>query len=199
MFVQCAFLAVAILTLPANSDKFDILISKIYDIKNNMGKLTGVVVDMKEQMDGFAKTEEITNEKVSKIEDRVAELVEEGKEAKTQRIATKKLVDEVKAQEIATKKLVDEVKTLVQKTDVDVISHSWKYYGKGINTHIDTHIDKSGATFPECVQWCEVKRKTDGYAWDGMIYRHSDGNCQCIKGDRGHDSSWSSYVHFQVQ
>ena len=199
MFVQCAFLAVAILTLPANSDKFDILISKIYDIKNNMGKLTGVVVDMKEQMDGFAKTEEITNEKVSKIEDRVAELVEEGKEAKTQGIATKKLVDEVKTQEIATKKLVDEVKTWVQKTEDDVmlLIAGWKYYGRGANGHLDDHISKYGATFPECVHWCEEKRKNDE-AWNGMIYRHSDWNCQCIKGDTGHQSS-SSYVHFKVQ
>ena len=109
----------------------------------------------------------------------------------------------IKEQGVATKKLVDEVKTRVQKTDNDVKSDSllagWKYYGRGINGNYDAGISKSDATFPDCVQWCEEKRKTDGAAWNGMIYRHSDGNCQCIKGDRGHDSSWSSYVHFQVQ
>ena len=62
------------------------------------------MVEMKNQMDGFAKTEQITNEKVSTIENSVAELVEQGKGVKTQ---------------------MTEMKKQIQETDDDVISHNF--------------------------------------------------------------------------
>ena len=68
--VECVLLVVAMLTAPTNgvedqnTDRIGLLISKMVTMEDNMRHLTDVVGDVKTQMNGFARTEEITNEKV---------------------------------------------------------------------------------------------------------------------------------------
>ena len=59
------------LTLPANSDRWDILFSKINDIERNMGQLTGVVADMKKQMDATKKVVDEVKTQIQKTGDAV--------------------------------------------------------------------------------------------------------------------------------
>ena len=90
----------------------------------------------------------------------------------------------------------------MEKIGDDVISSAllsgWKYYGRGTWGSEDASISKHSTTFPQCVQMCENQRTNHGSGWNGMIWRPSDGFCECYKNDQGHDSGYPTWMHFKT-
>ena len=75
--------------------------------------------------------------------------------------------------------------------------YTWKFYGNGFADGWDGAFCKYKTTFPEFLDWCELKRKTDGTLWNGMIWREDTGLCNCFKNERVFKAN-VHFVHYKV-
>ena len=99
---------------------------------------------------------------------------------------------------------VDEVKRDVGevKFQVSVLLSGWTYLGRGNYKTYDEQFYKTVGSFPECKKLCENKRvQMQSNAWNGLLFNPSTNNCECVKNDRGHDDSSTTYTawkHFRI-
>ena len=86
----------------------------------------------------------------------------------------------------------------VEKVDNDVVSFGYKFLGVGIHGTSDSGIVvASGTTVHECLQILHNKRLNDP-TWNGVLWCTTDGRCEIVKNDRGHQSS-SIWLHFRYK
>ena len=74
----------------------------------------------------------------------------------------------------------------------------WKYYGRGMVDKCDDYTSKVHTLFQQCMDLCAHKRADKGEQWNGLMWRPSDGFCECMKDDRGHDATHPTFMHFKI-
>ena len=74
----------------------------------------------------------------------------------------------------------------------------YKFVGKGYQEKYDAEVYKDGITLKECLEYCQIKRMSDGVEWNGVNWRASDGFCWCMKNDRGNRPDMSDWLHFRA-
>ena len=144
--------------------------------------LLSLMITMGKRIDKLTETEEMTVDKVLKIEDEVQRM---------EKRFNQKMDSNNK-----------EVKSKMEKIDADVKSErypfGWKYYGRGLHGSGRTDfITKHDTSFIQCVDMCEHKHVTDGKEWNGMEWQAYDNFCVCSKNDDGHNPWKPSYIHFK--
>ena len=74
------------------------------------------------------------------------------------------------------------------------------YYGRGVDGSLEDNIYKYDTTFAQCLQFCQQQRTTHSEEWNGMTWRITNGYCDCIKNDKGHDASdnYLENMHFKT-
>ena len=73
----------------------------------------------------------------------------------------------------------------------------WKYCGRGTEGSSDDDTEKYHTTIEQCLQFCQQQRTTHGEQWNGMIWHTPDGECQCLKNDKGNDDD-DTWMHFRA-
>ena len=87
--------------------------------------------------------------------------------------------------------------------DSFILTHTgllgYKFIGVGwYESNDEQNYYKEGTTMKECLEYCQVKRVSEGGEWNGVRWRVSDGLCSCVKNDQGHEDV-SDWLHFRAQ
>ena len=165
------------------SERVDKLVGKV-------GNMESKVNNMESKVNNIDHTEQLTAEKVSKMEDRVEEIAQDGAEMK-------KRMDSMDTKMTSVSNKVDKV-----DQDVKMISYTqgWSYLGRGYILGTDQESGQgSGTTLSQCCQVCESKHSAD-HQWNGFLWDPSNGCCNCEKNDQGNDPTRATYyMHFFKQ
>ena len=139
---------------------------------------------------------EDVNTVVSKVEFKVDDLVTETSDA------TREMAKKVRASraESIYSAMSDEVRQ--HSIDVEGISRAlengYHFVGNGGYGPYDDDILKFHLPFSQCVDMCTKKMHDEGKAWNSIVWGDSENRCYCTKGERGHSSRSTSYVHFKL-
>ena len=181
------------------NDRISTILAVMTSISESVDKLVGKVGNMETKLNDIDHTEQLNAEKVSKIEDRVEELGQEGADMK-------KRMDSMDTKMTSVRNRVNSMDTKMDKVDQDVKmnqiiqSNGWKYLGRGyMRGGIVEESYQGSRTLGQCFQICEDKHSAD-YQWNGFIWDPSNGYCYCEKKDQGHDPTrGQEYMHFLKQ
>ena len=177
------------------NDRISTILAVMTNISERVDKLVGKVGNMESQVNNIDHMEKLTARKVSKMEDRMKEIVQEGAGMKKDMDERMDSMD-TKLRSVSCK--VDSMDTKMAMVDQDVKMNGWRYLGRG---HlIGGIVEESGQgaqTLSQCCQICEDKHSAD-HQWNGFIWEPSDGSCWCEKNDKGHDPNkyQENYMHF---
>ena len=187
--MRLAFLFMASFLIWCNSaigrdanDKIDSILEFIVRMSGKMDKLTGTV-------EKLSKTEEISMEKIVKLEEAVLKIEKkEGAVEKwmgniTQKMDSNHKEENAKLQKLDNSTLISSLMSAWEPAEKGnrgiwedhnsvsaALMKGWKYYGIGCQVYDDDYIYKFPKTFAECVQMCDEKRSTDGEDWNGMAW-----------------------------
>ena len=185
-------LSTAVLGGGSPNDRISTILAVMTSISERVDKLVGKVGNLE-------ATEQLTAQKVSKIEDRMDQ---EGAEMKKRLDSVDTKMTSVSNQGTKLASVSSEVDKVDQdvKTNQIIQSNGWKYLGRGyMRGGIVEESYQGSRTLGQCFQICEDKHSAD-YQWNSFIWDPSNGYCYCEKKDQGHDPTrGQEYMHFLKQ
>ena len=169
-------------------------------MSERVDKLVKNVGNIETNIENINKMDDLTAEKVSKLEDEMVKMVE-----KTD--ATDSKISSMQSKLSATDSKINGIKSDVSSTMSKMSSMSlkinevekkvsWIFVGMGNAAKYADVYSVDGLTLVGCFGVCTNKRSSDS-KWNGLLFHPSDGICHCLKNDGGHvPSNSKTWMHF---
>ena len=164
----------------------------IGDNEDRIGTIMTMVSEMAKNVANISEALKETTNHVAKVESTLDDVVR--RESMMEKMV-KDLDKKIEGQLNAMDTKIENIKASRNR-----FPFGWKYLGRGTYDTCDENAIKEPATFTECVNFCEMKRDSEGSSWTSFTYYTSGQSCWCHKNDRGHDSSsYTNGVHFRFE
>ena len=180
-----------------SNDRIDVILSQIIGMNKRIdvlvGDVRGVKTDvskLKKHVGTIAETEEMMEMKVVKIEDAVQKIVKKEGEMDSKMGNVEREIGSGKSEISGVKSEMKEQSKKTEKIDENLKPLNWVFIGRGEYGSRSDSITDFMPSFQQCVKFCDRKRLSDGYAWNGLTWYMDSGSCYCYKNDEGHDASY---------
>ena len=162
-----------------NEDRIGDILSAVYSMRDRMENLVKNVEKIETKVNNIDTMEEITAEKVSKLEDEMVEVV--------------KKTDATDSKISSMQSKINGIKSEVEEVQKNV---AWRFIGAGGYTSRDDYLDAGpGFSLAQCLHLCSNKRSSNS-KWNGVRFSAKDDSCFCVKNDAGH-TPIEGYMHFR--
>ena len=188
------------------NDKIDTLLSVVYTMRDRMNDLVKNVGKIETKVNNIDTMEDLTAEKVSKLEDEMVKVVKktDATDSKISSMQSKMSATDSKISSMQSKISATDSKINGMKSDVSRIksqvekvqkSVSWIFVGAGTyKDRDDVYEPGSHLSLAECLNRCKDKRSSNAL-WNGVRFSAKYDQCLCVKNDKGHSHN-EDYLHF---
>ena len=184
----------------SQNDRMDTLLSLMTGMRDRMDNMEKNVGNIEENIKTINKMDDLTAEKVSKIEDEMVEMIKRtnATDSKISSMqskisATDSKINRIKSDVSSTKSMVSRIGSEVEDVQKNV---GWTFVGMGEwKTRDESIVVGYGYSLARCLAVCTNKRSSN-YMWNGVRFGPSNGYCECVKNDKGH-SPYEGHMHFR--